>query len=173
MNKAGHWVVVYERAERPGGLLLYGIPDFKMDKKTVHRRIKMMEESGIKFICKADVGTTVTAEDLRKEYDAIILATGATKARDLPIKGRELSGIFLAMNYLPLPTQKNLGDEIFEENDLHAEGKHVVIIGAGDTAADCLGTAHRQKAASVTQLNIYPQPAGRPRSHRRPLAVLA
>ena len=158
LNKAGHNVVVYERAERPGGLLLYGIPDFKMDKKTVHRRIKLMEEAGIKFVCRADVGQTITAADLRKEYDAVILATGATRARDLPIPGRELQGIHLAMNYLPLPTQKNLGDEIFEENDLHAEGKHVVIVGAGDTAADCLGTAHRQKAASVTQLNIYPKP---------------
>ena len=173
LNKAGHWVTVYERAERPGGLLLYGIPDFKMDKKTVHRRIKLMEDSQIKFICKADVGQTISAADLRTQYDAIILATGATRARDLPIPGRELSGIHLAMNYLPLPTQKNLGDEIFEENDLHAEGKHVVIIGAGDTAADCLGTAHRQKAASVTQLNIYPQPP-ESRDHTvAPLAVLA
>ncbi len=158
LNKAGHSVTVYERAERPGGLLLYGIPDFKMDKRTVHRRIAYMEACGILFICNADVGTTIAAQDLRNQFDAIILATGATKARDLPIPNRDLDGIHLAMNYLPLPTQKNLGDEIFEHHHIDAASKDVVIIGAGDTAADCLGTAHRQKARSVTQLNIYPKP---------------
>ena len=158
MNKAGHWATVYERADRPGGLLLYGIPDFKMDKRTVHRRIKMMEEAGIKFVCKADVGVTITIDELRREYDAIIVATGATQARDVNVPGRELSGVYPAMTYLPQPTQANLGDQIFAEQHINAEGKHVVIIGAGDTAADCLGTAHRQKAASVTQLNIYPKP---------------
>ena len=158
LNKAGHWVTVYERAERPGGLLLYGIPDFKMDKRTVHRRIKLMEESGIAFKCNADVGKTITAGDLRKEFDAIILATGATRPRDVPVEGREHAGIHLAMSYLPQQTQENLGDQIFAEQKINASGKHVVIIGAGDTAADCLGTAHRQQAASVTQLNIYPKP---------------
>ena len=168
LNKAGHWVTVYERAERPGGLLLYGIPDFKMDKRTVARRIALMEESQIKFVCKADVGKTVTAEQLRREFDAIVLATGATKARDLSVPGRELSGIHVAMNYLPQPTQENLGDAIFAEQKIDAKGKHVVIIGAGDTAADCLGTAHRQKAASVTQLNIYPKPPEERDEHSAP-----
>jgi glutamate synthase (NADPH/NADH) small chain len=158
LNRAGHTVVVYERADRPGGLLLYGIPDFKMDKQTVHRRIKTMEESGVRFVCQADVGKTTPVDQLRREYDAIVLATGATKARDLPVPGRELTGIHLAMNYLPQPTQANLGDQIFDEQKIDAKGKHVVIIGAGDTAADCLGTAHRQGAKSVTQLNLYPQP---------------
>ncbi|HEX8339621.1 MAG TPA: glutamate synthase subunit beta [Tepidisphaeraceae bacterium] len=158
LNKAGHWATIYERDERPGGLLLYGIPDFKMDKRTVHRRVQLMKDSGIEFVCKADVGRTITADELRKKYDAIILATGATKARDLQAPGRELAGIHLAMTYLPQPTQANLGDAIFAEQKIDAAGKNVVIIGAGDTAADCLGTAHRQKAKSVTQLNIYPKP---------------
>ncbi|MDB5324553.1 MAG: gltD, partial [Phycisphaerales bacterium] len=158
LNKAGHSVTVYERAERPGGLLLYGIPDFKMDKRTVHRRIDHMKECGIEFICNADIGKTTKVDELRRKYDAIILATGATKARDLPIPGRELEGIHVAMNYLPQPTQENLGDQIFAEQKIDAKDKHVVIVGAGDTAADCLGTAHRQKAKSVTQLNIYPKP---------------
>ena len=158
LNKAGHTVTVYERAERAGGLLLYGIPDFKMDKRTVHRRIKLMQESGITFTCSADVGTTITAKHLTSEFDAIVLATGATRARDLPIPGRDLSGIHVAMNYLPQPTQENLGDAIFNEQKIDAHNKHVIIVGAGDTAADCLGTAHRQKAASITQLNLYPMP---------------
>ncbi|HEY0007814.1 MAG TPA: glutamate synthase subunit beta [Tepidisphaeraceae bacterium] len=158
LNKAGHWATVYERAERPGGLLLYGIPDFKMDKRTVHRRIQLMEEAGIKFVCKADIGNTISVDQLRREYDAIILATGATRARDLSVPGRELDGVHVAMNYLPQPTQEALGDAIFAEQKIDAFDKHVVIIGAGDTAADCLGTANRQKAKSVTQLNIYPKP---------------
>ena len=158
LNKAGHAVTVYERAERPGGLLLYGIPDFKMDKRTVHRRIDQMKACGIEFVCNADVGTTITADQLRQTFDAIILATGATKARDLPIPGRDLTGIHVAMNYLPQPTVELLGDQIFAEQKIDAKDKHVVIVGAGDTAADCLGTAHRQRAASVTQLNIYPKP---------------
>ncbi|HEX8323273.1 MAG TPA: glutamate synthase subunit beta [Tepidisphaeraceae bacterium] len=168
LNKAGHWATVYERAERPGGLLLYGIPDFKMDKRTVHRRIELMKESGIKFVCNADVGRTITADQLRREYDAIILATGATKARDLPIPGRDLAGIYAAMDYLPQPTQENLGDRIFEAQKIDAADKHVVIVGAGDTAADCLGTAHRQKAKSVTQLNIYPKPPEERDEHSAP-----
>jgi glutamate synthase (NADPH/NADH) small chain len=158
LNRAGHSVTVFERSDRPGGLLLYGIPDFKMDKATVHRRIRFMAECGIAFKCNADIGKNVKVEQLRREFDAIVLATGATKARDVPVPGRELSGIHLAMNYLPQPTQANLGDQIFDEQMIDAKGKHVVIIGAGDTAADCLGTAHRQGAKSVTQLNLYPQP---------------
>ncbi len=168
LNKAGHSVTVYERAERPGGLLLYGIPDFKMDKRTVHRRIDQMKACGIEFVCKAEVGKTITAEQLRQKFDAVILATGATKARDLPIPGRDLAGIHVAMNYLPQPTVELLGDQIFAEQKIDAAGKHVVIVGAGDTAADCLGTAHRQKAASVTQLNIYPKPPDERDEHTAP-----
>lgn len=158
LNKAGHRVTVYERADRPGGLLLYGIPDFKMDKTTVHRRVKLMQESEIEFVCNADIGAKISVSELQKKFDAIVIATGATRARDVYVSGRELEGIHLAMNYLPQPTQKNLGDEIFAEQHIDAKGKHVVIIGAGDTAADCLGSAHRQGAASITQLNIYPKP---------------
>ena len=183
LNKAGHWVTVFERADRPGGLLIYGIPDFKMSKHTVARRIKLMEEEGIKFICHADVGTTITKDQLMLEFDAVVLCNGATRARDLDVPGRELKGIHVAMTYLPQPTQTNLagadhdrlqkagskyggsevggkhvGDQIFQQQHIHAEGKHVIIVGAGDTAADCLGSAHRQNAKSITQLNIYPKP---------------
>lgn len=158
LNRAGHWVTVFERADRPGGLLLYGIPDFKMDKRTVQRRIQFMESCGIRFLCNADVGRNISIKELKREFDAIILATGATKARDIAVPGRELAGIHLAMNYLPQPTHQNLGDQIFDEQKIDAKDKHVVIIGAGDTAADCLGTAHRQGAKTVTQLNLYPKP---------------
>lgn len=158
LNRAGHLVTVFERSDRPGGLLLYGIPDFKMDKKTVDRRIKLMEDEGITFKCHANVGVNVSVEDLRRDFDAIILCAGACKARDLDIPGREFKGIHLAMNYLPLPTKKNLGDEIFDEQHIDAKGKNVVIIGGGDTAADCLGSAHRQGAKNVVQINIYPKP---------------
>ena len=183
LNKAGHLVTVFEKADRPGGLLIYGIPDFKMSKAIVARRVKLLADEGITFRCHADVGVTVTAEQLRREFDAVVLCNGATRARDLDVPGRELHGVHLAMTYLPQPTQINLagadharlrkissryggaevggphvGDQIFEQQHLHAEGKHVVIVGAGDTAADCLGTAVRQKARSITQLNIYPQP---------------
>jgi glutamate synthase (NADPH/NADH) small chain len=158
LNRAGHLVTVYERSDRPGGLLLYGIPDFKMDKKTVDRRIRLMEAEGITFKCHANIGVNVGVEELRKEFDAIILAVGACKARDLDIPGRDLHHIHLAMNYLPLPTKKNLGDEIFDQQHIDARGKNVVIIGGGDTAADCLGTAHRQGAKQVVQINVYPKP---------------
>ena len=162
LNRAGHLVTVFERSDRPGGLLLYGIPDFKMDKRTVDRRIKLMEAEGITFKCHANIGVNVPVDELRREFDAVLLAAGACKARDIDIPGRDLKGIHLAMSYLPQPTKKNLGgsvgDVIFEQQHIHAEGKNVVIIGGGDTAADCLGSAHRQKAASVTQINIYPRP---------------
>ncbi|MFN4242299.1 MAG: glutamate synthase subunit beta [Tepidisphaerales bacterium] len=158
LNRAGHLVTVFERADRPGGLLLYGIPDFKMDKSTVERRVRLLEAEGITFKCHANVGVNVPIDDLRREFDAVLLCAGACKARDLDIPGRDLKGIHLAMQYLPLPTKMNLGDAIFEQHHIDARDKHVVIIGGGDTAADCLGTAHRQKAASVTQINIYPRP---------------
>ncbi len=183
LNKAGHWVTVFERADRAGGLLIYGIPDFKMSKAVVARRIALMEAEGIKFVCRADVGKTITTEQLRNDFDAVVLCNGATRARDIEVPGRELKGIHLAMTYLPQPTQTNLagadhdhlqragsryggaeiggshvGEQIFQQQHIHAEDKHVIIVGAGDTAADCLGSAHRQKARSITQLNIYPKP---------------
>ena len=168
LNHAGHEVTVYERADRPGGLLLYGIPDFKMDKSTVGRRIGLMEAEGIKFVCKADIGKTIKTEQLRHDFDAVIIATGANAARDVNIPGRTLSGIHLAMEYLPQPTQENLGDAIFEQQKINATGKHVVIIGGGDTAADCLGSAHRQQAKSVTQFDINPRPPDKRDEVRQP-----
>ncbi len=158
LNTAGHSVTVFERSDRPGGLMLYGIPDFKIDKNVVTKRIEILKQEGIEIRCHANIGVNVAVDDLRRDFDAVVLAVGACKARELDIPGRELSGIHLAMNYLPQPTKLNLGDQIFEEQHISATGKHVIIIGSGDTAADCLGTAHRQKAASVTQINLYPQP---------------
>ena len=156
LTRAGHTVAVYERDDRPGGLLRYGIPEFKMEKRHVERRLDQMRREGTVFRSGVDVGTDVTGEQLRKRYDAVVLAVGATSWRDLPIPGRELDGIVQAMEYLPPANRVALGEAV--EGQVTAEGKHVVIIGGGDTGADCLGTAHRQGAASVTQLEIMPQP---------------
>jgi glutamate synthase (NADPH) small chain len=158
LNKAGHSVTVFERADRPGGLLMYGIPNFKLEKRFVTRRIKIMEAEGIKFVTNANVGVNVKVEDLRRDFDAIVLCGGATKARDINVPGRELSGIHLAMTYLPLQNKKNLGDQIFDEQIIDAAGKHVVILGGGDTGADCLGTAIRQGCKSVKQFELLPRP---------------
>ena len=160
LNRAGHHVTVYERDDRPGGLLLYGIPDFKMDKSTVDRRVRLLEEEGIAFECGCDVGRDVTTDELRERYDAILICTGATKPRDSQVPGRDLSGIHYAMSYLPQQTKLNLGDQIFAEQAIDAKDKHVIIIGGGDTAADCLGTALRQGAKSVRQFDINAQPPG-------------
>jgi glutamate synthase (NADPH) small chain len=156
LNKAGHSVTVFERADRIGGLLMYGIPNFKLDKAIVQRRVNLMEEEGIKFVVNANVGVNVKVEDLRRDFDAIVLANGATKPRDLPVPGRDLRGIHFAMDYLPQQNKKNLGDEIADQID--AKGKHVIIIGGGDTGADCLGTAIRQGAASIRQFELLPKP---------------
>ncbi len=158
LNKAGHSVTVYERADRVGGLLLYGIPEFKLEKKFVDRRVKILQEEGIKFITNANVGHDVKVEDLRRDFDAIVLCGGATAARDLTVPGRELKGIHLAMTYLPLQNKKCLGDQVFEEQMIDARGKHVIILGGGDTGADCLGTSLRQGAASVKQFELMPRP---------------
>jgi glutamate synthase (NADPH) small chain len=158
LNKAGHEVTVFERSDRIGGLLMYGIPNFKLEKRFIDRRIKIMEEEGIKFVTSANVGHNVKVEDLRRDFDAIVLCGGATKARDLPVPGRELSGIHLAMTYLPLQNKLNMGDQIFAEQQIDAKGKHVVILGGGDTGADCLGTSLRQGAASVRQFELLPKP---------------
>ncbi len=156
LTRAGHDVVVLERADRIGGLLRYGIPEFKMEKRFLDRRISQMEAEGTEFRTNAAVGDGVDIEVLLASYDAIVLACGATAWRDLPIPGRELAGIHQAMEYLPPSNRVQHGD--IERSPIDVHGKHVVIIGGGDTGADCLGTAHRQGAASVTQLEIMPQP---------------
>jgi glutamate synthase (NADPH/NADH) small chain len=156
LTRAGHTVAVYERDDRAGGLLRYGIPEFKMEKRHVDRRLEQMRAEGTVFRTGVDVGVTVTGSQLRRQYDAVVLAVGATAWRDLPIPGRSLDGVHQAMEYLPQANRAALGEAV--PGQITAAGKHVVIIGGGDTGADCLGTAHRQGAASVTQLEIMPEP---------------
>jgi len=157
LTRAGHTVAVFERAEKIGGLLRYGIPEFKMEKWVVDRRLRQMEKEGTRFRPNVNVGVDITGEDLRKRYDAIVLAVGATKWRDLNIPGRELKGVYQAMEYLPWGNRQGLGE--ISEPPINVKGKHVVVIGGGDTGADCLRTAIRQGAASVTQLEIMPRPS--------------
>jgi glutamate synthase (NADPH/NADH) small chain len=156
LNKAGHTVTVFERADRIGGLLTYGIPNFKLEKSVVDRRVKLMEAEGIKFVTNANVGKSVKVEKLRRDFDAIVLCGGATKARDLNVPGRELSGIHFAMDYLPQANKATLGDKV--EKQILATGKHVIILGGGDTGADCLGTSIRQGCKSVKQFELLPRP---------------
>ncbi|MFF0392473.1 glutamate synthase subunit beta [Kitasatospora sp. NPDC004615] len=157
LTRAGHTVVVYERADRIGGLLRYGIPEFKMEKRHINRRIEQMRAEGTRFRTGVEVGVDLTGQDLRSRFDAVVIAAGATTARDLPVPGRELNGIHQAMEYLPLANKVQEGDYV--DSPISAKGKHVVVIGGGDTGADCVGTAHRQGAASVTQLEIMPRPS--------------
>ncbi len=156
LTRAGHSVVVFERADRPGGLLRYGIPEFKMEKRILDRRLEQMTAEGTEFRCNVEVGVDVDVAALRAEFDAIVLAGGATAWRDLDIPGRELGGIHQAMEYLPGANRVQLGD--LDAPPVTSEGKRVVIIGGGDTGADCLGTAHRQGAVSVHQFEIMPRP---------------
>lgn len=156
LTRAGHTVAVYERADRIGGLLRYGIPEFKMEKSVVDRRVAQMEAEGTRFRPGVQVGTDVTGRDLRERYDAVVLAIGSTVRRDLPVPGRDLSGIHQAMDYLPQANRVAVGDDVADQ--ILATGKDVVVIGGGDTGADCLGTALRQGARSVTQLEIMPRP---------------
>jgi glutamate synthase (NADPH) small chain len=156
LTRVGHDVVVFERADRIGGLLRYGIPEFKMEKARLDRRLAQMRDEGTIFKASVDVGTDVTAEQLRAEFDAVVLAGGATAWRDLPAAGREAKGVYQAMEYLPWANHVQQGD--IDAPPITAKDKHVVIIGGGDTGADCLGTSHRQGAASVTQLEIMPTP---------------
>ncbi|MCH9816207.1 MAG: glutamate synthase subunit beta [Actinomycetia bacterium] len=156
LARAGHTVAVYERDDRIGGLLRYGIPEFKMEKHHLDRRLRQMEAEGVRFRPGVDIGVDISADDLRARYDAVVLAVGATQARDLPVPGRGLTGIYQAMEYLPPANRVVAGD--FEHSAIDVKGKHVVIIGGGDTGADCLGTAHRQGAASIAQLEIMPTP---------------
>jgi glutamate synthase (NADPH/NADH) small chain len=167
LTRVGHDVVVYERADRIGGLLRYGIPEFKMAKHRLDRRLAQMRAEGTEFRAGVDVGENLGVDELRAGFDAVVLAGGATAWRDLPVPGRELAGIYQAMEYLPPSNRVQEGD--LPRSPIHAEGKHVVIIGGGDTGADCLGTAHRQGAASVTQLEILPTPpAHRPETQPWP-----
>jgi glutamate synthase (NADPH/NADH) small chain len=176
LTRAGHAVTVFERDDAPGGLLRYGIPAFKLEKRHLDRRLDQMRAEGTEFRCGVDAGIDVSAETLRASYDAIVLAGGARVARDLPLPGRELDGIHQAMEYLPLanravtadPTRRDSrpGQQSPADPAISARGRHVVIIGGGDTGADCLGTAHRQGAASVTQLEIMPRPPAARAGHQ-------
>jgi glutamate synthase (NADPH/NADH) small chain len=156
LTRAGHEVTVYESADRIGGLLRYGIPEFKMEKRHLDRRLTQMEAEGTRFVTGVHVGTDLPVEQLRSDFDAVVIATGARVPRDLPVPGRDLTGIYSAMEYLEPANRVQLGD--LDSSPIDAAGKHVVIIGGGDTGADCLGTAHRQGARSVTQLEILPRP---------------
>jgi len=156
LNRAGHTVVVYEKADRVGGLLRYGIPDFKMEKHLIDRRVAQMEAEGVEFVVNAHVGVTVPVEDLRTKFDAILVSGGAEASRDLKVPGRHLNGIMFAMEFLPQQNHKVAGDVV--EYQVTATGKDVIIIGGGDTGADCLGTSHRHKAKSVHQFELMPQP---------------
>jgi glutamate synthase (NADPH) small chain len=158
LRRAGHDVTVFERDDRIGGLMRYGIPEFKMEKSVIDRRLDQMKAEGVVFKPNSHVGVNVSVEDLRKKFNAIVLTGGACEGRDLKVPGRELKGIHLAMEYLPQGNRRAVGDAVAPDKHIDAKGKHVVIIGGGDTGADCLGTAHRQRAAKVTQLEIMPRP---------------
>jgi glutamate synthase (NADPH) small chain len=155
LARAGHWVTVFEKSDRIGGLLRYGIPNFKMEKQGIDRRIKQMEAEGVEFITRVNISSL---DDLQREYQAIVLAMGAEQPRDLPVPGRELRGIHFAMDFLTQQNKRNEGDTEDTTNAIRATGKPVIIIGGGDTGADCLGTSHRQNAASVHQFEILPKP---------------
>ncbi|MDQ6762266.1 MAG: glutamate synthase subunit beta [Bacteroidota bacterium] len=157
LNYAGHTVTVFERDDEPGGLLRYGIPDFKLEKWVVERRIRLMEEEGIEFRCNENVGVTININDLQREYNAIVLAGGSTIPRDLSIPGRELNGIHYAMDFLKQQNRR-ISNKQVEEADIFATEKNVVVIGGGDTGSDCVGTSNRHKATSVTQFELLPKP---------------
>jgi glutamate synthase (NADPH) small chain len=156
LARGGHDVTVFEKNDRIGGLLRYGIPSFKMEKHLIERRMEQMRGEGVKFVTNAHIGVTMPVEDLRRKFDAILLAGGSEKPRDLKVPGRELKGIHFAMEFLPLQNRVCEGDEVPDQ--IVATGKHVVIIGGGDTGADCVGTSHRQGALSVTQFELLPKP---------------
>ena len=158
LARAGHWVTIFEKADRIGGLLRYGIPDFKMEKRWIDRRLSQMSAEGVELVPNAHVGVAIPVQDLQRDFQAIVLAMGAEQARDLKVPGRELQGIEFAMDFLPQQNKRGAGDTIDPRKAILATGKRVVIIGGGDTGADCLGTTHRQKAASVHQFEILPMP---------------
>ena len=167
LARAGHDVSLFEKNDRIGGLLRYGIPNFKMEKRLIDRRMGQMEAEGVRFITNAHVGQNIAVDDLRREYDALLLTGGAEWSRDLKVPGRELKGIHFAMEFLPQQNRRCEGDAVLDEGAILATGKRVVIIGGGDTGADCLGTSHRQKAYSVHQFELMPEPP-RERSPQTP-----
>jgi glutamate synthase (NADPH/NADH) small chain len=158
LNRAGHTVTVFERADRMGGLLRYGIPDFKLEKNVVQRRVDLMAAEGVVFRPSTNVGVDVPVAELKREFDAVVLAGGSTLARDLPITGREAVGVYPAMVFLAQNNKRVAGDTIPESESIMATGKHVVVIGGGDTGSDCVGTSIRHGAASVTQIELLPKP---------------
>ncbi|MFM7949624.1 MAG: glutamate synthase subunit beta [Actinomycetales bacterium] len=158
LTRAGHTVVVYERAEKIGGLLRYGIPEFKMEKSILDRRLNQMKQEGTQFRAGVNVGADISATDLKTRYDAVVLAVGATQARELNIPGRDAIGVYQSMEYLPWGNKQALG-ELKDEPKISAKGKQVIILGGGDTGADCLGTAIRQGASHITQIEILPRPS--------------
>ncbi|MGC4001774.1 MAG: glutamate synthase subunit beta [Pirellulales bacterium] len=169
LNRAGHTVTVFERADRPGGLLMYGIPDFKLEKWRVWRRVDQMKAEGIEFRCNANVGVNVPTQELIDGFDAVLLTGGATAGRDLPIPGRQLQGVHYAMEFLPLQNKVNQGDKLPDQ--ISAAGKHVIVIGGGDTGSDCVGTSNRHGAKSITQFEVMPAPpdvGSYPRATQRP-----
>ncbi|HOA67443.1 MAG TPA: glutamate synthase subunit beta, partial [Phycicoccus elongatus] len=167
LTRAGHTVAVYERADRPGGLLRYGIPEFKMEKAVLDRRLAQMQAEGTIFRSGVDVGGDITGQQLQARFDAVVLAVGSTLPRDLLVPGREFDGVVQAMDFLPQANRVAVGDQV--EDQITAAGKDVIVIGGGDTGADCIGTSHRQGARSVTSLEIMPQPgADRPGSQPWP-----
>lgn len=158
LNYAGHWVTVYERADHVGGLLRYGIPDFKMEKWVIERRVEVMEKEGIVFKTNAEVGVNINAKNLVDGHDAVVMCGGSTVPRDLPIPGRELNGVHFAMDFLTQQNKRVNHQWVDESKAISAKGKNVVVIGGGDTGSDCVGTSNRQKAASVTQIELLPKP---------------
>ncbi|MDU1903838.1 MAG: glutamate synthase subunit beta [Dysgonomonas sp.] len=158
LNKLGHQVTVYEKSDRIGGLLRYGIPDFKLNKNIIDRRIELMEAEGIKFVTGKEIGVDIKAKKLLNEYDAVCLAIGSQVPRNLPLEGRELKGVHYAMDYLTMQNKLVAKDKIEEEDVINVEGKSVLVIGGGDTGSDCIGTANRQKAGSILQIEIMPKP---------------
>jgi len=162
LARAGHDVVVYEKADRIGGLMRYGIPNFKFEKHIIDRRLSQMRAEGVEFHANTHIGVDIPAKQLVDEFDAVVLAGGSEKPRDLPVPGRELAGIHFAMEFLTKNTKRVLGDEIPEHEWISAEGKHVIVIGGGDTGSDCIGTSNRHGAASIHQLEILPKPPEQP-----------
>jgi glutamate synthase (NADPH) small chain len=162
LARAGHSVTLFERDDRIGGLLTYGIPDFKMEKSLVERRVEQMRAEGVEFRTSTDVGKDISAYELRSRFDAICLSIGSRVPRDLPVPGRELDGVHFAMDFLTQQNRRVAGDQVADQGAILATGKHVIVIGGGDTGSDCIGTSHRQGAKSVTSFEILPRPPDDP-----------
>lgn len=158
LSRAGHTVTVFEKADRIGGLLRYGIPDFKMEKHLIDRRIEQMREEGVSFQTGVNVGVDLSAAELRKNFDAVLVTTGSEQPRDLPVPGRDLAGVHFAMEFLPQQNKRVAGDELDPAQDIFATDKHVIVLGGGDTGSDCVGTSHRQGAKSVTSIELLDRP---------------